>query len=303
MKVGMNLFLWTDDPTDERWLPLYERLAAIGFDGLELPIFDPRTRRYAELARRLDDLGLERTAVSIRGPDDDPISPDPAVREAALAAGRRVVDCCEAVGAKLVGGPLYAAIGEFSGRGPTSDERQRSVEGLRALADYAARAGVALSFEFLNRFEIYLLNCTADTAAYVAEIDRPNVGVHYDTFHAHIEEKDPGEAIRRHVNAITHVHVSENDRSTPGSGQVAWRDTFDALHAGGYDGWLTIEAFGSALPSLAAATKIWRRMFEDEETLAREGHDFIRREWQRREAGSPPEGRAPAQHDRARGAR
>ena len=33
MKVGMNLFLWTDDPTDERWLPLYERLAAIGFDN------------------------------------------------------------------------------------------------------------------------------------------------------------------------------------------------------------------------------------------------------------------------------
>ena len=58
--------------------------------------------------------------------------------------------------------------------------------------------------------------------------------------------------------------------------------SFDALAESGYDGWLTIEAFGSALPSLAAATKIWRRMFDDEETLAREGHDFIRREWEKR---------------------
>lgn len=76
--------------------------------------------------------------------------------------------------------------------------------------------------------------------------------------------------------------MSENDRSTPGRGQVAWDSTFDALAASGYDGWLTIEAFGSALPSLAAATKIWRRMFDDEEQLAREGHDFIRREWSKR---------------------
>ncbi len=153
---------------------------------------------------------------------------------------------------------------------------------IQEVADHAARADVALSFEFLNRFEIYLLNCCDDTARYVDDVARPNVGVHYDTFHAHIEEKDPAAAIRRHGAKITHVHISENDRSTPGKGQVAWDTSFDALVETGYDGWLTIEAFGSALPSLAAATKIWRRMFDDEEALAREGHDFIRRAWEER---------------------
>ena len=153
---------------------------------------------------------------------------------------------------------------------------------IRGVADYAARANIKLSFEFLNRFEIYLLNSTEDTAKYVKELDRPNVGIHYDTFHAHIEEKNSPHAIRAHADAITHVHISENDRSTPGRGQVAWDSTFDALAQSGYDGWLTIEAFGGTLPSLAAATKIWRKMFEDEETLAREGHDFIRREWAKR---------------------
>ncbi len=81
---------------------------------------------------------------------------------------------------------------------------------------------------------------------------------------------------------ITHVHVSESDRSTPGKGQVRWSETFDALRQKGYEGWLTIEAFGQALPSLAAATRIWRRMFEDEEELAREGLRFMKAEWERR---------------------
>ena len=282
MKVGMNLFLWTDDPADESWLPLYERLKAIGFDGIELPIFHPRPERFAALGRRLDDLGLERTAVAIRSPENDPMSPDPGVREAAVAASALAIDCAEAAGASVVGGPLYAAIGRFSGAGPTKEEWEASTSVLQRVADHAARADISLSFEFLNRFEIYLLNTTEDTARYVRDVARPNVGIHYDTFHAHIEEKDPAAAIRAHGDAITHVHISENDRSTPGKGHVAWDATFDALVASGYDGWLTIEAFGSSLPSLAAATKIWRRMFTDEETLAREGHDFIRREWERR---------------------
>ena len=31
----------------------------------------------------------------------------------------------------------------------------------------------------------------------------------------------------------------------------------------GYDGYLTIEAFGRALPALAAATRVWRDLFPD----------------------------------------
>ena len=284
----MNLLLWTDDPVDESWLPLYERLKGMGFDGIELPIFDPNPERFAALGRRLDDMGLERTTITVRRPEDDPISADSGVRDEALAVTKRVLDCCEAVGSRILGGPLYAAIGRFSGAGPTDEEWSRSVSVLREAADYAARSKIGLSFEFLNRFEIYLLNSTSDTARYVRDIDRPNVGVHYDTFHAHIEEKDSTAAIRDHAAAITHVHISENDRSTPGRGQVAWDATFDALVSSGYDDWLTIEAFGSALPSLTAATKIWRRMFDDEESLALEGHDFIRREWaKRKKIGNP----------------
>ena len=48
----------------------------------------------------------------------------------------------------------------------------------------------------------------------------------YDTFHAHIEEKDPRAALQDCADVLVHVHVSENDRGTPGTGQVAWDETF-----------------------------------------------------------------------------
>jgi D-psicose/D-tagatose/L-ribulose 3-epimerase len=280
MKYGMNLLLWTDDPTDDRWLPLYERLKAMGFDGIELPIFDPVPEAFEKLGRRLDDMGLERTAITIRGPEDDPISSDPAVRKAALARMQRTLDCCEAASCRILGGPIHAAIGEFSGSGPTEAEWGRSVEVLRGAADYGAASGITLAVEFLNRFEIYLLNTAADSARFARDVGRPNLGVHYDTFHAHIEEKSPSAALAACRNELVHVHISENDRGTPGTGQVNWQETFESLRGAGYDGWLTIEAFGQALPSLVAATKIWRRLFDDPEGLAKEGLAFMRQAWE-----------------------
>ena len=279
MRTGINLLLWTDEPTREELLPLYGRLARMGYDGLELPIFGGEPERFRALGARLADLGLARTATAVCPPEADPIHPDVAVRRAALVHLQRAIDCAEAAGAELLGGPLYAAIGKFSGKPPSEAEWEASVDVLQAAADYAARAGLTLVCEFLNRFEIYLLNDAAQAARFVRCVNRANVGVHYDTFHAHIEEKDVARAIESAGAEIRHVHVSENDRSTPGRGQVRWAETFAALRRVGYDGWLTIEAFGAALPSLAAATRIWRRMFVDEEVLAREGLAFVRKAW------------------------
>ena len=104
----------------------------------------------------------------------------------------------------------------------------------------------------------------------------------YDTFHANIEEKNLPQAIKTCAEYTVHVHISENDRGTPGEGHVHWKESFDTLKQTGYDGWFVIEAFGLALPALAAATKIWRRMFESEDQLARDGLAFMKGEWAKR---------------------
>ena len=282
MRFGMNLLLWTDDATREEFLPTLEALAKLGFDGVEIPVFNLNPEAYSQLGKQLDGLGLARTAVTVRSASDCPISPDAAVRQRGIDATKRALDCCAAGGMELLVGPYYAALGTFSGAGPTSAEWQRGVASVRAMAEHAATCGVGLALEHLNRFEIYLLNSAADNARFVREVGHPACGVLYDTFHSHIEEKSVSGAIRDCAPELRHVHISESDRSTPGRGQVNWGETFDELARVDYDGWLTIEAFGLALPSLAAATRIWRKMFVDELQLAGEGLAFMKREWARR---------------------
>ena len=133
-----------------------------------------------------------------------------------------------------------------------------------------------LAVEPLNRFELYFLNSHADAARFARAVDHPSCGVLFDTFHANIEEKSVEGAIRDCADVMCHVHISENDRSTPGAGLVHWDDVFRTLAEVGYDSWLTIEAFGMALPEIAAATKIWRRLYETDQQLASDGLAFMR---------------------------
>jgi D-psicose/D-tagatose/L-ribulose 3-epimerase len=277
VKLGMNMLLWSTDVSGPEYDATFAMLKDAGFDGVEVPIFDREVDKYAELGSRLDALGLERLGVSARSTDDDPTSADPAVRAEAAAATRANVDSAAAMGAPLVCGPLGAPLGVFSGAPPTAEEKARAVEYLQEVAPYAEERGVTIVLEYLNRFEMYLTNTAADLAALVREVGHPSVRMMYDTFHAHIEEKDPRSALQACKDVLVHVHLSENDRSTPGAGQVKWEETFAALKEIDYDGWVVIEAFGDSLPELAGATKIWRRMFESEEQLARDGAAFIRR--------------------------
>jgi len=274
MKFGMNLLLWTTKVTEQNHL-LLKKLKEIGFDGVEIPVFEGTSAEYKALGAVLRDHGLGATAVTVMNAETNPISADPKIRQAAGDRLRWVLDRCAEFDAEVLCGPLHSALGVFSGTAPTADERRSGAEFFRDIADRAAGAKVQLAIEYLNRFENYFLTTAADTLAFVDAIDRPSVGLMWDTFHAHIEEKSvaPLEAIRRR---LVHVHLSENDRGTPGTGQVQWEATFAALRKINYDRWLVIEAFGRALPDLAAATRVWRDLFDDPHNLCNSGLNFIR---------------------------
>lgn len=274
MKYGMNLLLWSGEVSDSLF-PVIEQLRKVGYDGVELPIFN-LDLDYAAIGRRLDDLGLGRTGVTIRGEGDNPISPDPAIRQRGVENNKRTLDVCAAAGIETLVGPYHSALGFFSGAGRTPDEWKWGIESMRATAEHAGQVGVKLGVEWLNRFECYFLNCAADTAEFVRAVDHPACGMMYDTFHANIEEKCVRSSIAAGGDKLFHVHISENDRSTPGQGGVNWKKNFDAIREVGYDGWMVVEAFGLALPEIAAATKIWRRMYKDEITLASDALAFMK---------------------------
>ncbi|MFN3160190.1 MAG: sugar phosphate isomerase/epimerase family protein [Rubinisphaera brasiliensis] len=275
MKFGMNLLLWTATVTEEHF-PLLEDVKSWGYDGVELPMFDFDLERNKKVGAKLDELGLGRTAVTVCTAEENPISPDPAIRQAGLARLKNAIDACQAAGATHLCGPIHSALGEFTGQGRTEDEWNWAKEILSQAADYAAQANVTLVAEYLNRFECYFLNCAEDCAKFCREVNHPSLKMMYDSFHANIEEKNIHEAIQACKDQMVHVHISENDRSTPGEGNIRWDETFAALKEVNYDGWMTIEAFGLALPELAAATRIWRRMYPSEEHLAKEGLAFMK---------------------------
>jgi D-psicose/D-tagatose/L-ribulose 3-epimerase len=281
MKLGFNLLLWTTHVVDEH-VPLFDRLKSTGYDGVEIPLFEGQVSHYKRLGRIVKDAGLASSAVTILPTGKSAIAAEAAERALALDHLKWAIDCAAALSANVLCGPFHQPLGEFSGIGPTEAEKSHCVEVHKRAAQYAAMSGIELSVEPLNRFECYFLNTARDAQALVDRVDEPNYGYLYDTFHFNIEEKSLPEAIRLTASAINHVHISENDRGIPGTGHVDFAAVFDALKQSKYDGWLTVEAFGQALPDLAAATKIWRPLFVMPEDVYQGAFWLMREGWDKR---------------------
>jgi len=279
MKTGINLLLWTPFVTEAHF-GILEQLKTAGYDGAEIPLFGGEVDHYQKVGKALKDNGLGCTTCTVM-PDEEhnPISADPKHRQGGVDYLKWTIDCCEALGAEVLCGPYYQPLGTFTGVPPTAEEKQRGAEVHREVAAYAEKAGVVLALECLNRFECYFLNTMDDGAAYAKQVGHPGFGVMYDSFHANIEEKDPIGCITANLDMIRHVHVSENDRGTPGKGHVPFDKIFKALRAGGYDQWLTIEAFGRSLPELAATTCVWRDLSGSPEECFGEGLKMMKDMW------------------------
>lgn len=279
MQVGINL-LCLSGFIEEQHLPHIRRLKELGYDGVEIPVLRGSVAHYEWLGRELDAIGLRRTCTSVvPSIAANPISSDAAVRQAGREHLDWALDCATALGSESVGGPFHAPIGYFTGFGPTADELGYGAEAHNAMAERARANGIYLSLEPLNRFETYFLNTMEQTRAYIGLVGHPNFHIMYDTFHANIEEQSQSRAIATLGKHMGVLHVSENDRGIPGRGHIDFAEIFAAVRQQGFDGWVTLEAFGAGLPELAAATRVWRPLFPDFETLFADGITFIRQGW------------------------
>ena len=83
MKFGVNLFIWTAN-FDASHLPLFPRIKAAGFDGVEIPMYRGREFAVADVRRGLADTGLECTICSIMVDNLSLISDDASIRAKAV---------------------------------------------------------------------------------------------------------------------------------------------------------------------------------------------------------------------------
>ena len=276
----MNMFVWTMT-MDEDLADTFAFLKTSGFDFVEIPINESantpvQLNKWQHIGQQLHALSLAVQTCTICGPEYSLINPDETVRRAGIDYLKHVVDCTAAVGARILMGPLYAGFKTFTGQPATADEWNWSVTGMREVARHAQTRSVTLAIEYLNRFEIYLLTCADDLVRYIEAVNHPNCRAAFDTFHANMEEKNIGDALRKVAPYLVHVQISENDRSTPGQGHIHFDEVFDVLQEINYNGPIAIEAFGPNPPELAAATHIFRPMFDSPEQLAVDGLAFIK---------------------------
>jgi len=276
VRYGLNLLVYTAAFTKNE-VGLISKVAAFGYDGVEIPFNDlglldaPATRQALEKA------GVGMTACCVMMPGTNPCSPDAAERKRGVDRLRQMIDITGEMGGAVVAGPLYSPCGYLTRKAVTADELKWCAEGLRAAAEHAEKAKILLAIEPLNRFETYVINTDADAVRICKEVGSDYLKVQIDTFHANIEEKDTAKAILATGKPyLGHFHASENDRGIPGTGQVRWKEVFAALKAIGYDRWVTIESFATGILDLCAAACIWRPIYGSADELATKGLEFLK---------------------------
>jgi sugar phosphate isomerase/epimerase len=241
-----------------------------GFAGIEL-----RARGDGQFAARLPELRAAVRAGVVMAtvcPETDHFIGDfdAERRRDAVAQLRTQLSVIAELGGEGVLTP--ASWGMFSLRLPpftpprsAVDDRRVLLEALAVLAEHAAREGVWLAVEPINRYEDYMVNRLEQAVSLAEEVERElghdSVRVCADLFHMNIEEDDLAKAIASAGSRVAHVHVDDSNRLQPGTGHLDFGTAFDALRATGYSGWLTLECRlrGTPEEALPATTAFLRR--------------------------------------------
>ena len=276
---GIHAMVWTGGWREDQARHAVASTAEAGYDLIELALIDPTAFDPVMTARLLAEHGLAASASLGLGPDTDVSSEDLEVVARGRALLARALAVLRDVGGTTLCGVLYSKLGSYAAPA-TERGRASSVETMAWLADEAAASGITLGLEFCNRYETNIMNTVGQTLEFIAEVDRPNVTAHLDTYHMNIEERSFTEAVQAAAAAgrLGYVHVGESHRGALGTGSVPWEEFFTALRGVGYDGVVTFESFSSEVvhPSLSNALAIWRNLWTDNRALAREALAFTK---------------------------
>ncbi|GAA4416847.1 sugar phosphate isomerase/epimerase [Actinokineospora soli] len=275
-RIGVNTWVWASPLDDATLAALAARVAAWGFDLLELPVENTGDWDPARAAKVLGEHGIGASVCLVMPPIGELAAANGLTVLATQDYLRRVVDVAAEVGAPAIAGPAYASVGRTWRITPP--ERAALYEELREnlapVAEHARAAGVQIAVEPLNRYETSVLNTIGQTLEAIDGLD--GVGVAIDTYHQNIEERHIGAALRAARGRIAHVQVCGNDRGAPGGDHIDWPDVLSALDDAGYDGPLCIESFTGENASIATAASIWRPLAPSQDELATDGLEFLR---------------------------
>lgn len=258
-------------PFTAEHFPLFSVMREHGYDFVELLVPEVGEIDAPAARRALEAAGLGIVLAARVNLQRNLSSADADAHRAGIDYLKYTVDQAVALGATIVGGPLTGNPLVFAGRPPQPVEeaerlarKQRCVDGLREAGDYAAKAGVVLAVEPLNRFESDVLCTTQQAIELLDAVDHPAIRMMLDTFHMHMEESSIAEAILLAGDRVAHFQANENHRGFPGTGATDWVGVCRALHQIGYTGPISLEPFRRRDDRFGVPFAQWRAPHEDE---------------------------------------
>lgn len=237
------------------------RIAALGYDGVELAIREPKRLNGERVVRVLEGYGLQVPAIGTgQAWGEEGLSftdPEPQVRAAAVQRVKEHVPFAARLGAQIIIGLLRGLVKP----GVSHEQAMRwLIEALGECCEAAASAGVRLCLEPINRYETTLVNTVAQGLELIAAVGADNLGLLLDTFHMNIEEPKIEASMRAADRRLFHFHVADSNRWYPGAGHIDFARLLTVLQDMGYAGWMS----GEFLPQ------------PDGETAAREAIRYLR---------------------------
>ncbi len=277
--LGINLWNWCKELGNE-CCGIPTKIKEMGFTAVEVPMTSSTISRV--LREEIRDTELQVSLCAAMGKGRDLSSFDSYIREDTMKYLTECLQTGAMVNAKVFCGPLYAGGGKRHWLAEEEKKREweLAVTGIRELAYRAKEYGIELSLEPLNRYRTSVVNTVKQVLEMVKEIDAPNVGIHYDTFHACLEEKDLPASLEMALQSgkVNHFHACANNRGAPGQGVIPWEAILDLLVNYHYMGHITMETF-----AIGGLDSSWIQVHEEPDVLAKAGLRYLRDYFERKE--------------------
>ncbi|MFO1284415.1 MAG: sugar phosphate isomerase/epimerase family protein [Burkholderiales bacterium] len=278
-------------PTDAEQASVFARIAAAGFDGIDIAeSWDFAHWSSAGIAATRDrarEHGLAVATVSAMGRT----LCHPELAETNLAALHRALDVADGLGARLLNVALAiprvpgvtpiigANVSPGGSLGASEADFDATASRLAQVARRAAARGIRIAVELHDRS---LADASAPLLRIVEATGEPNVGTNPDLCNGYRAYAVPPEswqaalaalaprAVLWHVNNLQRVHFPEIARSAfverpLGEGDVDYRLAARTMRETGFDGWVVIEykGTGDAFETIARGREYFARVWND----------------------------------------
>ncbi|MHB8276193.1 MAG: sugar phosphate isomerase/epimerase family protein [Candidatus Humimicrobiaceae bacterium] len=258
MKIGTNVAIW-DSATEEKISYLFQTIKSMGFDVIEMAIEVRDIKNIELIKNKLSQTGLIGVLCSafLNG---NLITDDDSTFNKGIHYIKDSVDLCEYLGIGILVGPIFGSLINTSLRNPDLKNAafKRCVEGIKETGKYALEKNIKIAIEPLNRYDSSFINTVDEGLDLVKTVNLPNVGLNLDMYHMNIEEKHLIEAIKKAKEYLLHLHFSENDRGTLGTGHIPLKEISKAIKSMDYNNYAVIECGSPAVEAVANLLSYWR---------------------------------------------